>query len=224
MNTINRKLGYQVTAGLAELRKTGGLNSVEYRQLHKEAIDVFTTDKDIDSESLLRAVYGVVERNYLAARVTLEIASDAIAVDRNMLIRTVEVLQQELKAGNIDRPEFDKLNRERQSYFGLISNCSCSIPADAPIAQHYKEAQKLPEKLHEPLVANEPAKEPLKEQKKPSTATDTTKNVDEKPTAKIETKPATIQPIVAMERNQHRGTELLDSPLDVLLSRDTKSK
>ena len=216
---INRKLGYQVTAGLAELRKTKGLNSVEYRQLHKEAIDVFTTDKNIDCESLLRAVYGVVERNYLAARVVPKTAPGAIPVDRNVLLRTVEVLQQELKAGNIDRPEFDKLNRERQSYFGLISNCSCSIPADAPIAQHYKEAQKLPE----PLTVNGPVIETVTEPTKPPTATDTPEIIDEKPAAKTETKPATIQPIVAMEREQHREPELLDSPLDVLLSRDTKA-
>ena len=144
---MNTRLSYQMDAELARVRKAGSLDAIQYRTLHSEIV-AFGRNEINTLSSTLQTIYDAVEAAYTSARGTTEAAPDAISVDRDALLQTVRVLQQELTSGSIDRIEFDRLNRERQNYFGLLGNSSCTIPANASIVPYYQRAREgLPEFL-----------------------------------------------------------------------------
>ena len=209
MITLNDKLGYQVDAELARMRKANDLDAIQYRQLHSETVARFASNEPDALSSALQAVYDKVEAVYTRAKIVPEVAPDGILIDRDTLIRTVAVLQRELKAGRIDLEEFNQLNTQRRGYFYLVSVGNCAIPRDMPIAQYYLEAEKLaPKSTVKPVVTK-------------TYETDKAKvNSSKASTTKSELKPTSIQPIVKQERE----ADLLDSPLEVLLSEDDKTK
>lgn len=227
MITTNDKLGYQVNAKLADMRKAGSLDSVQYRELHAETVVRFGSLEPDALSSALQAVYDTVEQAYTDTWVEPEIPADAIPVDRDTLIRTVKVLQTELKAGRIGLDDFNQLNAQRRGYFYLVSVGCCGIPRDMPIAKHYLEAEKLaPKPSDKPAVAKVYETDKAKaNSSKASTAKASTAKA--KPEVKSEPEPTTAQPVVASEREAEKRTEtesdLLDNSLDTLLGRDAET-